>query len=525
MQPIATPLLPVVTAYARIPRIKAFISWLKNEASDTNYAQVGVSQIGGNDIIKGDNSVLVNAELFDYVDESSHVLRYDYERSIQEPRGGVSYALGDVLLSNITRRFTPDFNATIGTALESRRPIKMLVGFETNGGGVRSVQTLVGLTEDRPKANYANRTVDLQVYDYITYLNNQTVSAAIYENKRMDEIVEEILADLGFGSSQYVLDQGINTIEFAWFDKNKSAGQRIRELCEAEEATFYQDENGILRLENRNHVSTAPHNQVQHTIDPNDIMYYEGASSTQIINRAIVRAKPRKIDSSYSEVWSNSVVEEVPAGETITIWATFYDEQAGRDILPIKDIAAPVANTDFTANSQDDGGGSDLSGDVSITITNFVESAKIEIENTGGSTVYLTSLRLLGKAARVKQAIEIVREDAVSIGKFEPKEYVVENNLIQDPAVAEAIADNLVAKYSNPMGRVDVKIPAIPHLQLKDLLKVSNPYAQNLIRNPSFELNTSYWEVEKPAGTTATLSKVFATDAPQGASVARVVIS
>lgn len=506
MQSIQTPLLAVLTADFRVPRIRVSASWLKVEDLGIAYGIVGSSVVDGAHIVQGASAVISNADLFKYMDETDYAMRLDYDRRLDEPRGGVSYAIANVLLDNITRRFEPDHNATIGTAIEARRPFKMSIGFDVQGIE-RMVQVIVGLTANRPKIHRSEKAVEVDIYDYITFINNQTIAAAIYENQRTDEIIESILGDLGFGSSQYMLDAGLNTIPFAWFDKNKSAGERIRLLCESEEAHFYQDENGILRYENRNHYANFPHQTVQRTIDSEDIITDEEDDSTPIINRAVVTAKPRTVDAAADVVWTNAVVFDIAPGASETIWAAFYEE-TGTNVLPVKEITTPAATTDYTGNTQEDGLGSDRTASLSLVVTNFVESAKIVITNNHGSdTVHVTLLQLRGKAARVMRAIQAVSEDADSINKYEPQEYTVENDLIQTRAIAQSIADNLKNKYKDPMQRRQIRIPGIPHLQLKDLLYVINPNPENLVQNPSFEVSTDNWSVSVTGNAEATLAR------------------
>ncbi len=523
MQSIVTPLQAVVTAPVREIHVGLLASWLKRADLNVVYAQVGVSLVNSGDLVQGQSSVITNADLFDYIDESTYVLRFDYDRRIDEPRGGVSFAIADILLDNITKRFTYGHDAAIGTALQSRRPIKASIAMKA-GGAYRGVQVLVGLTSDRPKESRTQKVTDVSVFDYITYINNSTLTAAIYENQRMDQIVESILSDLGFGSSQYSLDQGLNTIPFAWFDKTKSAGDRIKMLCEAEEASFYQDENGVLRLENREHYATYPHQIVQHTIDSGDILNDEPDDSGQIINRAIVIARPRKVDASPSEIWADAQVESIAPGETKIIWPAFYDSQSGQSVLPIKEITTPAATTDYVANAQADGLGADKTGQLSIVVTNFVESAKLELTNNDAATIYVTTLKLRGKAARVTQAIQAVVEDAGSINKFEAQEYTIENDLIQTAAVANTIATNLINKYKNPLLRRKVMIPGIPHLQLKDFIKLTTPNPENLIANPSFEANLTGWTLQNSI-ITATLTRSSDIAAIEGQYIAKLSIT
>lgn len=525
MQSVQTPIQAVITAATRQLNVTMLASWLKVADLSVSYATIGVSSINGVDLIQGESAVITNADLFAYMDESAYVMRFDYDRKVTEPLGGTSFAIADFLLDNISGRFTPNKNATIGTAIEARRPVKASIGLSGNGT-FRSRQIIVGLTADRPRTSRGEQTTEVQVFDYITFIDNQTIAAAIYENQRSDQIIADILTTLGFGSSQYALDTGINTIPFAWFDKGMSAGKRIRLLCEAEEAHFYQDENGILRFENRNHYDNFPHQTVQHTIDPGDVLFDEQDDSTKIINRAIVIAKPRTVDSIATTIWTSSEVPiEIAAGATTTIWAAFYDDQAGQTPLPIKEITTPAENTDYEANTASDGSGSDVSADIDVTVTNFVESAKIEVTNNNAGTVYVTLLQLRGKAARVSQAIQAIAEDTGSINKFEAQEFVVSNDLIQTPSVAQTIADNLVAKYANPLSRRKVKIPGIPHLQLKDLVAVVNPRPVNLIPNPSLEGNADNWELQAPGRVTSSFTRVSTGAIPEGFYVGQITIS
>lgn len=526
MQSVATPIQAVITAASRQLNMSLLASWMKVADLSTVFAQIGVSQIGGGDLVQGGSSVITNADLFDYIDETSHVMRFDYDRRLNEPLGGTSFAIGDILLDNVTRRFTPNYDATIGTALEPRRPIKASIGLrESAAGAFRSVQVIVGLTADRPKESKTNRTVEVPVFDYITFIENSTLAAAIYENQRTDQIIEDILTTLGFGSSQYVLDVGLNTIPFAWFDKQKSAGRRIRQVCESEEAHFYQDENGILRFENRNHYTQYPHQLVQHNIDPGDILFDEQDDSTKIINRAIVTAKPRAVDAAASVIWESSEIPlEIAAGSTTTIWAAFY-EADGQTPLPIYEVTTPAENTDYEANSAADGSGTDKSAQIGITITNFVESAKIEITNNDAGVVHVTTLQLRGKAARVTQAIQAISEDTDSINKYEAQEYPLNNDLIQSPAVARTIAANLKNKYKNPMARRKIKIPGIPHLQLKDLVQVMNPNPENLLTNPSFEAGITNWSIIKTGTAQGTLTQARDIGVPDGFYMGKITVT
>ncbi len=129
---IWTPFDSITTATIRPVRARVYVSWTR-QASVTNYAVVGSSVVGGTDIVQGSGDLGINeADQFDYFDETDNVIRIEYERHLIEPLGGFSMAIADVVLDNTSLRFTPNYNATIGTALRPNRPLKLFIGFKSD---------------------------------------------------------------------------------------------------------------------------------------------------------------------------------------------------------------------------------------------------------------------------------------------------------------------------------------------------------------------------------------------------------
>lgn len=461
---IWTPFDAVATANVREPRWKFLVAWTR-VANVENYATIGVSQIGGTDIIEGtDTADIVNADQFDYFDETDKVIRIEYERTLIEPLGGTSIAMADIVLDNSDLRFTPDQNATIGTALRPNRPLKVFIGFFVEGQE-KLIPIIEGLSLSHPFEDKVKRQVAIQAYDYMRWLNEKPQETAIYQNQRSDQIIADILARAGVGSNNYELDQGLNTVGFAWFEKGQTAGDRIRKIAEAEEAMFYQDENGILRFENRDHFAKSPHTSPVWTIDADDIIDWRQDRGSRIINRAIVKGEPRSVKGEQ-EIWRNGIEEEIGAGETKTIWASFEN--------PVSDITQPSENTDYDASDQSGGAGSDVSGDISIVMTEFAKSAKLEITNNGASTAYLYFLRLRGTPATVDYGVEEVFEDDDSIADYNEQQIEIENPYIDKEAFAENMAQDIVRRHKNPRDRVVLTVRGIPQLQLRDMVKVKD---------------------------------------------------
>lgn len=308
----------MTTAFIRRIKHSLKISWKRAE-DETTFAIVGTSLVDGIHLVKGISGALTSLDSYQYVDETNRVVSITYDRVLNEPLGGISQAVLDVVLDNHDNRFTPEQNTTIGTALIPRRPISAQIGFLVQSQ-TKTIPVFKGLTL-QPKIDESRKTMKLSCVDLVGYLYNIPMQSALYTDQRTDEIIEDILNELGFGSSQYSLDVGNNTIGFAWFEKNVSAGARIQKLCESEEAIFYADEDGILRFENRDHYAVSPYNADVWDIDRDDIIVWEQDDSSPIYNTVGVKAKPRAVQSSQ-DVWIDAQEEEVDGNLNAT--ATNY---------------------------------------------------------------------------------------------------------------------------------------------------------------------------------------------------------
>lgn len=454
----------VTTAFSRVLKWALNISWKRVQNGSTVFATVGTSLVGGIDIIEGQNSVVVKPDMFTYFDESDKVISVEYDRELNEPLGGIAMAMLDVTLDNSDARFTPEQNATIGTAILPNRPINSHIGFEVKSQA-RTLCIFKGLTQ-MPQESKENRTVKISSIDYIRYLNEYPLESTVYTNKRSDEIIADILTTAGFSLDQFILDQGLNTLGFAWFDKGSKAGERIKKICEAEEGFFCQDENGMLRFFNRRTVRDSPYNASVWTIYPEDIISWQEDNSTNIINKITITANPRTVQS-LTEIWRNGSEEIVERGETKIVWASFND--------PVTTVNDPVATTDYTAFSGTGGTGTDMTGDIVIVKTVFATTVKLEITNNGGVPAYVNFLRLWGTPAVTTGQISQTYEDSASITKYQENVSVINNDLIDSPSFALYLAKSIIGKYKDPRRRLTLTVQGIPQLQLRDMVSVEDP--------------------------------------------------
>lgn len=472
------------TASVRHPTHVLRIAWNKSIDNTIDFAVVGTSTVGGKDIVQGTFGVFTKPDAFNYIEETTAALKLETERILEEPLGGIAYAQADVTLDNNSLRYTPNINSTVGTALLPKRPIKIYLGVRI-GGIDRPVPNVYGLT-GMPVEDKNNRTVSIHCFDFIKFLDETYLESTMYQDQRSDEIIRDLLInEAGFSTDQIVLDTGLNVIPFAWFEKGTSIGNAIRKICEAEEAVFYQDEQGLLLFENRRRSRTTPFNSPVWTINSEDILFWEENPNTILINRCTVKSSPREVQATQ-EIWRDGLVEEIGPGDTIEVWANFDD--------PVTAITSPVAGTDYIANSASDGTGSSMNSDVSIVVTTFAKNAKLEITNNGAMITYLTLLRLRGTPAIVTSKIEEIYEDDSSVSKYDRHELVVENDFINNASFADYMAQALVDKYKEPRKRLVLTVPAIPTLQLRDMVRVKDMDAMGLIDNfNDNSINADLW--------------------------------
>lgn len=453
----------MTTAASRVLKHTLKISWKRVEV-ESSFAVVGTSVVDGIHIVRGLEGAIVGFDNYEYVDESDHLVSLTYDRVLQEPLGGISQSIMDVELDNVDDRFTPNQNATIGTAIVPKRPIGATVGFWVQSQS-KTVHVFRGFTQ-QPKINESRRTVTISAVDLVGYLYAYPMESKLYTAQRSDQIIQDILTTLGFGSSQYALDTGLNTIGYAWFDKSVSAGERIRKVCEAEEGYFYSDENGILRFETRQHYTVSPHNVDVWDIDAEDVIAWEQDDSTPIYNKVTVKSKPR-VEQATEEVWRDGIEEEVNgSGGTLEVWANLDD--------PVTEITTPAATTDYTAYTATGGGGSNITADQVVAVDVFATAVKITLTNNNASKAYYNLLKLRGKPAKVTGEILELDSDTASIDKYDEQNLVVENDFIDSASFATYLADALVTKYKEPAYKIILTIQGIPQIQLRDRVRVTS---------------------------------------------------
>ena len=225
---------------------RVLMSFPRAYNASVSFFTIGVSTIGGADIIKGDGSVVAEWDKYQYDDYTNRIKSIEITRT-EEMVNSTTLAQADIVFENHDNYFSPSRGSTIQNFILPYRPVKLFGGF-----GAEAIPQFVGLTEKMPTIDEKGKTAAFHCIDFMYSLFNRPLdSAVMYQNKRTDEILASLLVAFGITPTQYSFDTGFNIVTFAFFDKGQKFGDVVKELMEAEMGRFFMDEQCIKRLKNR----------------------------------------------------------------------------------------------------------------------------------------------------------------------------------------------------------------------------------------------------------------------------------
>lgn len=381
------------------------VSWKKFSTLGNRTFTIGVSLIGGTDIIGINPGAIGSPGNYQYFDESNRVLSLAWERSLNMPVGGLSQGMAEAELENTSGRFTPRYmggSSELFTSVLPRRPFIINAGFEVGGVG-ENIPQFSGILTRQPEVSVRDKRVHIMGADYVDFFQNRFLDQEVmFTALRSDQIFEDLLQSMGLSTAQYELDTGINIIPFGLFASGTRYSHIFNQLAEAENGQFYQDETGVFRFENRQHWDSSPHNSVSQVIYTSQVLDAEAPSEDHIINVVEIKAKLRAKQPNQV-IFTLGIPLLMEPGSS-TLWVDFED--------PILEADAPV----IIANSNEDGSGTDKSSSISVTSSSvFAQAAKYILRNNSVGNVYITSFSVSGRPAKVYSELYSRTQDDSSV--------------------------------------------------------------------------------------------------------------
>lgn len=421
---------------------------------------IGVSTIGGTHIIKGNGSVVAEWDKYQYDNYSYRVKSIEVTRT-EEEINSTSLAQADIVLENHDNYFTPNRGSIIQNYILPYRPVKLYGGFSNE-----ALPQFVGLTEKMPTIDEKGRTASFHMIDFMYSLFNRPLDQAVlYEKKRTDEILASLMIIVGISPTQYNFDVGFNIIDYAFFEKGMKFGDAVKELMEAEMGRFYMDEIGVIRFKNRQNFSSSP----AWFFNETNIINIETSKQDDIINVVEIKADVRQVQANQ-KIWELQQATKIPANSSLDIWADFDD--------PITQVDTPAYITSattslYTTNKLEDGSGEPVSTSFSLSSSRFSKSYKMTFTNSNSFDVFITTLEIFAKPAKVVKQIYVRQIDSVSIAKYDERPLTIENDYFNNESDAYSKAIILLSDNSTYQNQFVLTVKGNPALQIGDPVNVS----------------------------------------------------
>lgn len=310
-----------------------------------------------------------------------------------------------------------------------------------------------------PLYNYStgDRYVSITIADLWTHLRNYNANQAIQQNITPGTAIGAALDSVGWQWGKD-LDAGSDTIRYWWANGDKQAGSIIEEIADSFVGYFYIAADGKATYRHRSNIGAAVVSLSQDDL-LKDVSIPQPWKNSRNVTR--IKAHPRTAASTgvIYQLLGNTPSVQTGAANELTIFGNYvYNNEP----VPATNIVTPVATTDYTMNTQSDGGGTDKTADCTVTLTDFGDRCKLVVRNNSGGLVYITKLQVRGDALYEPNVSDVLYPATLP---SQPRQFVLDLPWQQDVNVAvdfsNTIGPFLAGSHPFPI----VQIEARPELQ------------------------------------------------------------
>lgn len=236
------------------------------------------------------------------------------------------------------------------------------------------------------------------------------VTVPLQESIYVDDAIRLVLDAAGWRRPWgNVLDEGVDLRNYFWVDARSPAAV-IHELAHNELGSVSMRADGNLRFWSR----MSQKAEVLQLVDT-DCMNVTRLSPSEVIRNMLTVVSAPRSEQTVQTVWETPQRIEIAAGTTISdIWAEF---RYNNENVPVKAPITPVATTDYNATSNNDGTGTNLTGNISVTMNPFSTTAQLSITNNGGSAAHVYC-KVRGAPLSKTNSVSFKTRDAESIKQF-----------------------------------------------------------------------------------------------------------
>lgn len=446
------------------------ISFDKQFDPSLTFFTLNVSILNGMDILApSDDNPLQEWDYYRYLDYTSRVISMEWTREIDFPYS-VSSSMADFTVNNFDDYFTPDSGSPIDQYILPKRPLRLFAGYRN----ASTLQQFVGITEKTPVRDENAKTASFHALDFLSEIFQTNLSDIIaMQNVTTDVVLEAIFTQYGLSPASYSLAKGRNIIPFVFFDKDKNAGNALRELMQAEGGNLWIDEQGTIRFEPRLNSSSTP------VIEFNDtnVIDITSTGDDEIINYVKIISDVRAVQE-YQPVFTNArEAGQVwsPSGDPFVIPANTsrpYPADLQDPCISAEEPTLGEASNIswFTAIRSD---GTPVNSNINVTGSALNNNQFVVfIENNNSFPIEIDQMEIWGEPAKIINEIRYEAKDQDSIDKYEEQKLEINNNFFGTYSNCDSFAEIIIDAYSENAPVIEMSVKGDYSLQLGDIIDV-----------------------------------------------------
>ncbi len=338
--------------------------------------------------------------------------------------------------------------------------------------------------------------------------------------QRSDEIMGELLTAVGFSAGRRQLESAttlLNDVDEGLKSVSDDLLTALQRLQDEEDGLVLMDDLGYALLEKRDHREAAPHTVSKGTVsDVNTVTrvgfsHLEWDDGNEGVENLMVARTKRATKASVAVVWTHPEAATSPvstlsfaAAETQNFVAGPIDKESADNWV------TPVASTDYVANAQSDGGGADITGELTVTLadTDAYAGKHQKIRVLFGATAgFLTTFQLRADArTKDNDPSDSHVEDTTSIASFGERRVEIDCVYIDRDPVSRAMITNRLARRKDSKTQLRVIMPISTKIGMHQVIqrrisdRITAIYADMGINEALF---LEGWEWETSAGGTS----------------------
>lgn len=299
---------------------------------------------------------------------------------------------------------------------------------------------------------------EVSAVDYMEQMTNHELWLPAYaQNKKLEEVIALVIANMPIAPLATSYGTGQDTFGGV-FDTVKSKTFALAEVGKATQTEIgyvYLNQGATAEVlvsegrDDRSGVALSQNSNAEDYVFDNSMRHYSITHGKEYANAIKVIAYPRKVDASATTVLFNleSPIAIEP-GDTVTFVGRYVDPNMEAETVCGIDMVTPlVANTHFKFNTADDGSGTDISADLTITPTFGTNGTEWEATNGNANLGYIWFLQSVGKGVYIYRPVEYNVEDSTLVAADGRRLLTIDLMYQENPLVAVDVATVMLDLY------------------------------------------------------------------------------